>query len=73
MFYYKKGNTEICVNLNEGFVESLKFKGKEYIGAKVPLFLLALRNEIGKRPEGENSPVISLAIAKPPTAPGNQA
>lgn len=47
MFCYKKENTEIFINLNEGFVESLKYEGKEYIGAKVPLFLVALRNECG--------------------------
>ncbi len=49
MFYQNKDNTEICVNLSEGFIESLKYKGKQYIGARVPLFVIALRSEGGEQ------------------------
>lgn len=49
MFYFNNENIKLCVNLTEGNVESLQYEGKEYIGAKVPLFLIALRNENGSQ------------------------
>ena len=42
---------EVCLKYeqNEGYISSLTFKGKEYIGAKIPLFVLAIRDEAGKQ------------------------
>ena len=47
MFKYQNENIEISYNQQEGFISELKYKGKQYIGAKVPLFIIALRNENG--------------------------
>lgn len=47
MYCYQNGNIELSINQQKGYIESLKYKGKEYIGAKVPMFVIALRNEQG--------------------------
>ena len=47
MYCYQNGNIELSINQQKGYIESLKYKGKEYIGANVPMFVIALRDEQG--------------------------
>ena len=43
----KKNNIELILEEKEGYIGSLKYDNKEYIGAKLPIFEIAFRNTDG--------------------------
>lgn len=47
MYYYKGNDFDLQIQLDEGYIESLVYKGKQYIGAKVPLFMVSFRDDSG--------------------------
>ena len=40
---------DLMIDVDKGFVKSLKYLEKEYIGATVPLFMIALRDQDGRQ------------------------
>ena len=49
MVFLNSKNMDLIIDVEKGFVKSLQYNGKEYIGATVPLFLIALRDHEGKQ------------------------
>ena len=49
MIFLNTKSTNLLIDIEKGFVKSLQYNGKEYIGAMVPLFLIALRDHEGKQ------------------------
>ncbi len=45
----KNENIYLSFNELDGYISSLTYKEKEYVGAKVPLFLISVRDENGKQ------------------------
>lgn len=48
MYIFKNDLIELEFNMKEGYISSLCYKGKQYIGAKIPIYALALRDKKGE-------------------------
>ena len=49
MVFLNSKNMDLIIDVDKGFVKSLKYHEKEYIGATVPLFMIALRDQDGRQ------------------------
>lgn len=49
MYNIKKENLGLVFDYEKGNLESMVYNSKEYIGAKVPLFVIAMRDDIGSQ------------------------